>query len=62
MLDDLKDILGETVFRQEPIQIHSDLIETELEGEGSVEYDDGKIINLSDLPPGTEEIRIYATA
>jgi len=30
-----------------------------IRGEGDVEYDNGMIINIADLPPGTEALRIY---
>lgn len=37
------------------------VIELTVDGEGDVMYYDGMVLKLEDLPPGTVELRIYAS-
>ncbi len=42
-------------------EVTADGIRVSIDTVGDVEYDDGAIIFLSNLPPGTTKIRVYAS-
>lgn len=55
-------ILDEEIKYEEAIKYTSVRVETPIKGEGRVEYGDGMVIEVSDLPEGTVAIRVYMQA
>lgn len=61
LVNRLSAVLEEKVYQLEPITVDNKLIETYVEGDGSVMHGDGTIIRIANLPTGTTALRIYAT-
>ena len=62
LIEYLREVLGDdSRFPDEEITIPpgTEMVSISVRGEGDVEYGDGMIVKIADLPPGTEALRIY---